>query len=384
MRPWRQGDPSREEIPRRIREQAREIERLKREKAEIERERDQLRDERDRLERERDRLRDELETARRAAKRQAAPFSKGAPTPTPRRPGRKPGRAYGPRAWRPVPAHIDAVVEVLPPAACPTCGGAVGTERVAVQYQADLPPVRPHVTAFHRSTSTSAGAGGVGGAFTVGTGGRPRPPRVRPASHVGPRALAWAAWLHTALGVPFAKVATILRTGCGLTIYGGVVVRDGWAPYRKLPHATHQTGLALTEQGPDHVRDERGEGSYRCLADGARPGAWAAVRAGGQGRADSPASAHGRVGVRPLGLPRQTGWRAALQPARHAPVVHLGPARQRRGPRPGPGDGGAREPGDDGPVRPARRAGEAAGRGVADRSLRSPLTLPSRTSRARS
>ena len=142
------ADPSREEIARRIREQAREIERLKREKAEIERERDQLRDERGRLERERDRLRDELETARRAAKRQAAPFSKGAPTPTPRRPGRKLGRAYGPRVWRPVPAHIDAVVEVLPPAACPTCGGAVGTERVDVQYQADLPPVRPQVTAF--------------------------------------------------------------------------------------------------------------------------------------------------------------------------------------------------------------------------------------------
>jgi len=182
---WWLADSSREEIARRIREQAREIERLKREKAEIERERDQLRDERDRLERERDRLRDELETARRAAKRQAAPFSKGAPTLTPRRPGRKPGRAYGPRAWRPVPAHIDAVVEVLPPAACPTCGGAVGTERVDVQYQADLPPVRPHVTAFHRSTSTSAGAGGVGGAFTVGTGGRPRPPPARPPPRSG-------------------------------------------------------------------------------------------------------------------------------------------------------------------------------------------------------
>ena len=185
---WWLADSSREEIARRIREQAREIERLKREKAAIERERDQLRDERDRLERERDRLRDELETARRAAKRQAAPFSKGAPTPTPRRPGRKLGRAYGPRVWRPVPAHIDAVVEVLPPAACPTCGGAVGTERVDVQYQADLPPFRPQVTAFQihvgrcrrcgrrvhgrdrQQTSTATGAA---------------------ASQVGPRALAY-------------------------------------------------------------------------------------------------------------------------------------------------------------------------------------------------
>jgi len=40
---------------------------------------------------------EELEAARHAAKRQAAPFSKGAPRASPRQPGRKPGRAYGPR-----------------------------------------------------------------------------------------------------------------------------------------------------------------------------------------------------------------------------------------------------------------------------------------------
>src|SRR5207253_4858486 len=120
--------------------------------------------------------------------------------------------------WRPVPPHGDEVVEVLPPAECATCGGVIGTERVHVQYQADLPPVRPHVTAFHvhvgrcrrcgrrvqgrdaRQTSTATGAA---------------------ASQVGPRALAWAAWLHTGLRVPFAKVATILRTGFGLTISAG-------------------------------------------------------------------------------------------------------------------------------------------------------------------
>jgi transposase len=317
---------SREELEReteRLRQEnerlRRELERTEREREQIEREREQIERERDRLREERDRLEKELEAARRAAKRQAAPFSKGAPSPRPRRPGRKPGRAYGPRAWRPVPDHVDEVVEVLPPAACAACGGAVGLERVDVQYQADLPPVRPHVTAFHvhvgrcrrcgrrvhgrdaRQTSTATGAA---------------------ASQVGPRALAWAAWLHTGLGVPFAKVATILRTGFGLTMtagglvqalhrmgrrsaptyhalvavvrrspvvapdetgwkvgarlwwlwvfvtrdvtvyaiqpgrgytqaasilgarYGGILVRDGWAPYRKLPRATHQTCLA--------------------------------------------------------------------------------------------------------------------------------------------
>ena len=310
---------SREELERETERLRQENERLRRELERAEREREQIERERDRLREERDRLEKELEAARRAAKRQAAPFSKGAPSPCPRRPGRKPGRAYGPRAWRPVPPHVDEVVEVLPPAECATCGGVIGTERVNVQYQADLPPVRPHVTAFHvhvgrcrrcgrrvqgrdaRQTSTATGAA---------------------ASQVGPRALAWAAWLHTGLGVPFAKVATILRTGFGLTItagglvhalhrvgrrtaptydalvavvrrspvvapdetgwkvggrlwwlwvfvtrdvtvyaiqpgrgyaqaaailgprYGGIVVRDGWAPYRKLPQATHQTCLA--------------------------------------------------------------------------------------------------------------------------------------------
>jgi transposase len=309
---WRSGERSREDAERVIREQQREIDRLR---GELER----VEHERERLEHERDRLRDELDAAQRAAKRQAAPFSKGPPTATPRRPGRKAGDAYGRGAWRPAPDEVNEVVEVLPPAACSRCGGEIADDGVRVQYQADLPPVRPYVTAFHvhvgrcrrcgrrvhgrdaRQTSTALGAA---------------------ASQVGPRALGWAAWLHTGLGVPFAKVATILTTGFGLAItpgalvqalhrvaarsaptyhalivavrrspvvapdetgwkvagrlwwlwvfvardvtvyaiqpgrgyaqaaailgprYAGVVVRDGWAPYRKLAQATHQTCLA--------------------------------------------------------------------------------------------------------------------------------------------
>ena len=309
------GDTARE--VERLREQ---LERVERERDELRRDRERLQRERDQLERERDRLRDELEAARRAAKRQAAPFSKGDPKATPKRPGRKPGRRYGPRRWRARPTHVDQVVEVAPPTSCPHCGeGVVGTGAVRVQYQADLPPVRPHVTEFRchvgrcpqcrrsvvgrdaRQTSTATGAA---------------------ASQVGPHAVAWAAWWHTGLGVPLAKVATIFRTGFGLTItagglaqalhrlgarasptydalvravqrspvvapdetgwkvggrlwwlwvfvtrtvtvyaiqpgrgypqaaavlgpdYRGVLVRDGWAPYRKLTQATHQTCLA--------------------------------------------------------------------------------------------------------------------------------------------
>jgi len=40
-------------------------------------------------------------------------------------------------------------------------------------------------------------------------------------------------------GRGYAQAAAILGPR-----YSGIVVRDGWAPYRKLPQATHQTCLA--------------------------------------------------------------------------------------------------------------------------------------------
>jgi transposase len=114
-----------------------------------------LRDEQQRLERERERLREinerprsEVETLRRAAKRQAAPFSKGDPSPTPKRPGRRPGAAYGTRANRQPPEHVDQVAEVGLPACCHGCGGELALERVATQHVEDLPPACPLVVRY--------------------------------------------------------------------------------------------------------------------------------------------------------------------------------------------------------------------------------------------
>lgn len=89
-----------------IEELRRENARLRHELDRSEAERARVERERARLEREHSRLQDELETACRAGARQAAPFSKGAPKPRPRRPGRKSGRAYGRRGQRPVPAVV--------------------------------------------------------------------------------------------------------------------------------------------------------------------------------------------------------------------------------------------------------------------------------------
>jgi transposase len=84
-----------------------------------------------------------VEELRRVGRRQAAPFSKDRPSPHPRRPGRKPGQAYGRRGRRPVPERVDRVVAVGLPAVCPSCGGELCVERVACQWQEDLPAAQP-------------------------------------------------------------------------------------------------------------------------------------------------------------------------------------------------------------------------------------------------
>src|SRR5450756_1623521 len=90
-RPTPTDDALRDELARTRRDNAR----LRDELARVERERAHLERERDRLRGENERLKDDLEAARRAGARQAAPFSKGAPTPHPKRPGRKRGAAHG-------------------------------------------------------------------------------------------------------------------------------------------------------------------------------------------------------------------------------------------------------------------------------------------------
>lgn len=80
-----------------------------------------------------------LEEQRRAGKRQAAPFSKGAPKKKPKKPGRKPGEDYGTKAHRPPPEKIDEVHEAPLPDVCPDCGGPVDETHVDQQYQVEIP-----------------------------------------------------------------------------------------------------------------------------------------------------------------------------------------------------------------------------------------------------
>lgn len=85
---------------------------------------------------------------RRAGKRQSAPFSKDQPKADPKRPGRKPGEAYGTKAYRKPPDHVDEVVAVPVPKVCPGCGGHIAVEDTVSQHVADIPPVITFVTRY--------------------------------------------------------------------------------------------------------------------------------------------------------------------------------------------------------------------------------------------
>jgi len=190
----------------------REIERLERQH---QREKGQLQREIDRLREHIDRLQKELEAARRAGKRQAAPFSKGAPKKDPRRPGRKRGTRHGRHGHRKPPEHVDEILDAPLPVSCPHCQGAVEEIHVQTQYQTELPPVKPHVTRFDVH---------IGQCATCGQRVQGRHPQQTSdalgaaASQLGPRAQALAAALHTGYGLSFAKVQRLFGDAFALSI----------------------------------------------------------------------------------------------------------------------------------------------------------------------
>ena len=309
----------------------RENDRLRRDLERAERERAQLERERDRLRRENDRLKRELDLARRAGKRQAAPFSKGPPAPRPRRSGRRAGSRHGRHGHRPPPAHVDEIIPVPVPPVCPHCTGAVAPTRVAVQFQEDLPVVAPVVRRFDIGIGHCTECGRrVQGRHALQTSDALGAAAVQ----LGPRAIALIVVLNKQLGLSHGKVARLLRDHFGLVVtastvtrtlhraarhaqptyaalctvirgspvvapdetswkvngqlhwlwafatpettvyriqpgrgfpqaaavlgadYDGVLVRDGWAPYRQFTAAGHQTCVAhLLRRCCDLMRD---------------------------------------------------------------------------------------------------------------------------------
>jgi transposase len=202
-----------------------------------------------------ERLKKELEEARRAGKRQAAPFSKGAPESNPKRPGRKPGHPPSHRT-APPPEQIDRTVEVPMPPNCPGCHAPLGAAPVTVhdQYQIDLPEPKPVITRFRvpvarcpacyrrvqgrhpEQTSDALGAAAV---------------------QYGPRLLGFAADLKHRLGVSYRKCSSVLLTLAGLVVASAALVRSGHRLRRLAQPSYDRLVEAARHSAVQHV-DETG------------------------------------------------------------------------------------------------------------------------------
>jgi transposase len=171
------------------------------------------------LQAENDRLRRQLDETSRAGKRQAAPFAKGQPVDQPKKPGRKPGKDYGPTAHRqpPSPEQIDEVHEAPLPDRCPDCGGPLDETHVAQQFQVEIPrkPIHRqfniHIGECRRCRRRVQGRHSLQTSDALGAA----------ASQLGPDAQAAVVELNKQAGLPHGKVSRVLDSLFGITLTPG-------------------------------------------------------------------------------------------------------------------------------------------------------------------
>jgi transposase len=201
------------------------------------------------------RLRRQLDDARRASKRQAAPFRKGPPKPDPKPPGRKAGEQHGEHGHRPPPPpeHIDEVLEAHLPDTCPHCAGPLVETELARQFQDEIPrrPTRRqfnvHVGQCRQCGRRVQGRHPLQTSDALGAA----------ASQLGPDAQAAVVELNKQAGLSHAKVAQVMGSLCGIDLTRGasaqVVLRaaDRLEPaYQEIQTATADAErLAVDETG---------------------------------------------------------------------------------------------------------------------------------------
>ena len=244
----------------RIQELEDELDRLRQENEELHRDRERLEKDRERLEkekerlrRERDQLKEELELARRASKRQAAPFSKGERKADPKKPGRKGGANYGAKAHRAIPLKVDEEFQALLPETSPCCHAEIENRRVEDQYQTEIVR-RTRVRRFrvHIGHCVKCGAR-IQGRHPLQTSDA----LGAAASQLGPEALALATVLNKGIGIPFGKTAEVLDRAFGLRVTPGglsqAIVRMGTScdpTYEALKqHVRTSLSVTMDESG---------------------------------------------------------------------------------------------------------------------------------------
>jgi transposase len=197
-------------------------------------------------------LKAELEEARRASKRQAAPFARRRRKKHPKRPGRRAGHAASHRA---MPDQIDEEVFV-PLDRCPCCGGEVEeVEDLEPQVVVDPPPdFKLRVRRFHNQSGKCKGC-----RRRVQSRHPDQSSVARGAAgvQIGPRFQALALHLHYQVGVPFRKVSGIFRLLFGLVACAATWVRAARRSSKQL-EPTYLSLVAATRQAAVVHVDETG------------------------------------------------------------------------------------------------------------------------------
>ena len=235
----------------RIRELVQELRRTREERDQARRRNEQLEKENQQFQEEIKRLRKELDTAQRAARRQAAPFSRGQTKSQPKRPGRKSGDAHGPHYCRPIPDHVDEEITVAVPEQCPDCGGPLTVERVESQYQEEIVRrtwVRRFDIPICRCTQCAKRVQGRHPLQTSDALGAA-------AVQVGPEAVTLGVLMNKSQGLPHADAAAILKQGFGLAMSrSGIcraiqrVARKAEATWHALRDAARRSALAHMDE----------------------------------------------------------------------------------------------------------------------------------------
>lgn len=242
--------------PRDAREVETELERLrarvKQLEAEIE-ESERLRKEVESLKAEIKKKDDLIQQYQRSTKRQAAPFSKGPPKARPKRPGRKRGPRYGPKAHRPPPQHVDETYDSPLPDHCPDCGGRLITDSVQPQYQVEIPrkPItRQFNVAFGHCKNCGAQAHGHHSLQTNRAVGAA-------ASQLGPDAQSLAVHLNKEAGLSHGKIARFFQSAFGVSLSRGGSAQIMLRAAQRCTSA-YLNILVFVRQSPWVVPDETG------------------------------------------------------------------------------------------------------------------------------
>jgi transposase len=191
-------------------------------------------------------------------KRQTAPFSKGPPKPDPKKPGRKPGDAYGKKGHRepPRPEDVEAkeTYDAPLPDACPDCGhDGIQFDRTVPKWEQEI--IRKTVWRLFNVQIGFCGACGrrvqgrhpMQGSDALGAA----------ATGVGPEAHAMMTLLNKEMGLSHGKVVRFMACAYGLVLTRGASVQSVLRTGRRCLPAYRQI-LRVVRRSLWVVPDETG------------------------------------------------------------------------------------------------------------------------------